>query len=207
MIKNIIFDWSGTLSDDLISNYIAVMETFKKLGLEILTLEEFKKEFTLPYMEFYKKFKKDVSKKRVKELYTKEIGLTDKSKPFLKVKETLKFLKQKKIKMVLLSSCLQKQLEEDIENYKFQNYFIDVNGSVYNKVEAITEVIRRNNFKPEETIYIGDMTHDIDAGKKAGVITVVVSYGYQSKEKLLEKNPDFLIENLRELKNIINSQE
>ena len=203
MIKNIIFDWSGTLSNDLVPVYNATMKVFEKIGLDTLTLKEFKKEYTLPYMNFYKKFKKGVNKKNLDKLFSKEIGLTNSPKPFLEVEEVLEFLKQKKIKMVLLSSCPQKQLEEDIKNYEFQNFFIDVNGSVHNKVETIVETMHRNNFKSAETIYVGDMTHDIDTGKKAGIMTVAVSYGYQSREILLEKNPDFLIENLRELKNII----
>ena len=82
MIKNIIFDWSGTLSDDLVSVYTAVMEIFKKLGLEGLTLEEFKEEFTLPYMKFYRKFKIDVDKEELQKLYAKEIELVDKPKSF-----------------------------------------------------------------------------------------------------------------------------
>ncbi len=203
MIKNIIFDWSGTLSDDLVSVYTAVMEIFKKLGLEVLTLEEFKKEFTLPYMEFYRKFKKDVDREELQKLYAEEIELVAKPRPFLEAKEVLEFLRQKEIKMILLSVYLQKQLEEEIENYKFQNFFVDINGSVYDKTKVVAEIMSKNNFKSDETIFIGDMTHDIDAGKKAGVITVAVSYGYQSKEKLLEKNPDFLIENLGELKNVV----
>ena len=203
MIKNIIFDWSGTLSNDLVPVYNATMKVFEKIGLDTLTLKEFKKEYTLPYMNFYKKFKKGVNKKNLDKLFSKEIGLTNSPKPFLEGEEVLEFLKQKKIKMVLLSSCPQKQLEEDIKNYEFQNFFIDVNGSVHNKVETIVETMHRNNFKSAETIYVGDMTHDIDTGKKAGIMTVAVSYGYQSREILLEKNPDFLIENLRELKNII----
>jgi phosphoglycolate phosphatase-like HAD superfamily hydrolase len=52
---------------------------------------------------------------------------------------------------------------------------------------------------------VGDMTHDIDAGKKAKVITIAVSWGYQPKEKLTEENPNFLIEDLEELKRIIES--
>ena len=203
MIKNIIFDWSGTLSDDLVSVYTAVMGIFKKLGLKVLTLEEFKKEFTLPYMEFYRKFKKDVDREELQKLYAEEIELVAKPRPFLEAKEVLEFLRQKEIKMILLSVYLQKQLEEEIEDYKFQNFFVDVNGSVYDKTEIVIEIMSKNNFKSDETIFIGDMTHDIDAGKKAGVTTVAVSYGYQSKEKLLEKNPDFLIENLGELKNIV----
>ncbi len=203
MIKNVIFDWSGTLSDDLVSVYTAVMEIFKKLGLEVLTLEEFKKEFTLPYMGFYRKFKKDADEEELRKLYAKEIEIVDKPRPFPEAREVLEFLKQKEIKMALLSVYLQKQLEEEIKDYRFQNFFIDVNGSVYDKTEVVVGVMNKNSFKSDETIFVGDMTHDIDAGKKAGVITVAISQGYQSKEKLLKKNPDFLIENLGELKDIV----
>jgi phosphoglycolate phosphatase len=59
------------------------------------------------------------------------------------------------------------------------------------KNEVIMEIMNINSFKPRETIYIGDMEHDIDAGKKAGVITVAVSFGYNLKKALLEKTPIF----------------
>jgi len=203
MIKNIIFDWSGTLSDDFASVYNTTMKVFRGIGLESITLEKFKTEFTIPYMNFYKKFKKNVNKKDIDELFSKEIDLIDSPKLFPEAKDILEFLKQKKIKIVLLSSYPQKQLEEDIKIYKFQNFFIDINGSVHNKVETIAKIMNRNNFKPKETACIGDMTHDIDAGKKAEITTIAVSQGYQPKEKLLEKNPDFLIDNLGELKNLI----
>ncbi len=65
MIRNIIFDWSGTLSNDLIPVYTATMNVFRKLGLKTLSLEEYKKEFTLPYIHFYHKHKKNW-KKRLK---------------------------------------------------------------------------------------------------------------------------------------------
>ncbi|MCX6761177.1 MAG: HAD hydrolase-like protein [Candidatus Nealsonbacteria bacterium] len=30
----------------------------------------------------------------------------------------------------------------------------------------IQETLERNNFNPEETIFIGDTTHEVEAGKK-----------------------------------------
>ena len=203
MIKNIIFDWSGTLIDDVVFTYSAAMKVFGKIGLENITLEKFKKEFTLPYMDFYKKFKKDADKKIIDKWFDKEMNLINNSKLFPETKEVLDFLKQRKIKMIILSSYLQESLEKEIKDNNLQNFFLDVNGSVYNKIEEISNVMHKNNFKSDETIYIGDIAYDVDVGKKAKVVTVAVSQGYQPKEKLLEKNPDFLIENLGELKNIV----
>jgi len=63
MIKNIIFDWSGTLSDDLIPVYTATMNIFKKIGLKKIPLNKYRTEFRLPYMTFYHKFNKNITKK------------------------------------------------------------------------------------------------------------------------------------------------
>lgn len=205
MIKNIIFDWSGTLIDDVIFTHMATMKVFEKIGLEKITLEKFKEEFILPYMDFYKKFKEDVDKdkKIIDKTFNKEMNLINKSKLFSEVKGILNFLQQREIKMIILSSYLQESLEKEIKENNLQDFFLDINGGVFDKVKVVMEVMNKNNFKPNETIFIGDMTHDVDAARKAGIKIVAVSCGYQSKEKLLEKNPDFLIENLRELKNIV----
>ena len=106
MIKNIIFDWSGTLSDDVIFTYSATMKVFEKIGIAEITLEKFKEEFTLPYMNFYKKFKNNPDKKIIDETFDKELNLINKAKLFLEVKEVLNFLQQRKIKMIILSSYL-----------------------------------------------------------------------------------------------------
>ena len=203
MIKNVIFDWSGTLSDDITPVYIATMGVFRELGLSSLTFEEFKREFTLPYMKFYRKFKKDADKEEIERLFYQEIVLAGNPEPFPKAREVLEFLKKEDIRIALLSSHIQKKLIEEIRDYGFQRFFVEVNGGVHDKVEAILEILGKNCFRPNETLYVGDMAHDIEAGKKAGAITVAVSWGYQPKEKLLKEHPDFLIENLADLERII----
>ena len=203
MIRNIIFDWSGTLSNDLIPVYTAIMSVFRKLGLRTLSLEEYKKEFTLPYMHFYHKFKKDIDKEEVDKLFSKEINSVEEPKPFSDAKEILEFLKQKNIQIVVFSSVPQEKLEKEIRDYGFQKFFVDINGSVHDKVETITQIMEKNGFEANETAYVGDMIHDVDAGKKAKVITIAVSWGYQLKEKLSKESPNFLIDDLKELKKLI----
>ena len=203
MIKNIIFDWSGVLSNDLIPVYRASMLVFKKLGKEPISLEEYKREFTLPYMVFWNKYFPELTKEEENKLFLKEINLVDEPKSFPNVKKILKFLKQKNIKLAILSSHPQEKLEKEIKDYKFQKFFLEINGSVHDKIETIIKIMKRNNFNPNETAYVGDMTHDIKAGKKAKVITIAVSWGYQPKEKLLKENPKLLINDLKELNKLI----
>jgi pyrophosphatase PpaX len=47
---------------------------------------------------------------------------------------------------------------------------------------------------PEEALFIGDSHHDIEAGRRAGVTTVAVSWGPFSREKLSAANPDHWLE-------------
>ena len=45
---------------------------------------------------------------------------------------------------------------------------------------------------------------DINTGKNAGILTCGVTYGLGSRKSLEESNADYIIDDLLELKNIIN---
>lgn len=68
---------------------------------------------------------------------------------------------------------------------------------------AINGIVKKYNTPKEKTLYIGDMTIDVETGKNAGVRTCAVTYGFDPKEKLAASNPDFLINDLLELKELI----
>jgi HAD superfamily hydrolase (TIGR01549 family) len=53
--------------------------------------------------------------------------------------------------------------------------------------------------KPEECLMIGDSPADMQAGRSAGVKICAVRYGYGKNEELARFNPDFWVDDLREL--------
>ena len=55
-----------------------------------------------------------------------------------------------------------------------------------------------------KAIMVGDMNIDILAGKKAGVITCGVTYGIGKKDDILSSSPDYVIDDILDLKKIIN---
>lgn len=69
MIKNIIFDWSGTPVDDFESVYEAAMVNFKKFDKPRLSSEEFRQKFRFPYLEFYKVYGIHRPKRELEVLY------------------------------------------------------------------------------------------------------------------------------------------
>ena len=53
--------------------------------------------------------------------------------------------------------------------------------------------------RPDECLLVGDAPADIEAGRRAGVRTCAVRYGYGDPAQLERAQPDFTISHLREL--------
>ena len=59
-----------------------------------------------------------------------------------------------------------------------------------NKAERILRGISEHNGHPRTAVMIGDAVSDIHEGKKAGVLTIAVTWGIHSREMLLKEGPD-----------------
>jgi 2-phosphoglycolate phosphatase len=63
-------------------------------------------------------------------------------------------------------------------------------------------MMNKLNCPPEKTLMVGDSAIDIETGKHAGVITCGVTYGLGNLDSLTNSNPDYLIDNLSQLKSL-----
>ncbi len=73
----------------------------------------------------------------------------------------------------------------------------DIQGS---KAEKIISMMKKYNFTAETTWMIGDTQGDIIEGKKAGVNTAAVTYGWHSYDNMLAQEPDHILKQLKNLK-------
>ena len=69
--------------------------------------------------------------------------------------------------------------------------------------ESILKILQQTGTDPGRLIFVGDMVTDIQAGKAAGVITCAVTYGLGQRVDLEAAQPDFLINQLMELCDLI----
>ncbi len=53
--------------------------------------------------------------------------------------------------------------------------------------------------QPEDCLFVGDATPDMEAGRRAGVKTCAVLYGYGNREEMARWQPDYWIEDIRQL--------
>jgi len=128
-------------------------------------------------------------------------------KVFKKVNETLSYLKEKNIKIAVLSCMIKKEIQTNLSLLNFKDFEIIFSLEDYKykrpAPNGLNMIIKKLNIKPEETMYIGDTINDIRMAKNANIISIAVKTGTQNNNLLKKENPDYLLNNFSELKQII----
>ena len=90
-----------------------------------------------------------------------------------------------------------------LEQFGLLPYFDHVQGTDGFPCKPAPDVLLRSiealGARPEDCVFIGDSAADMEAGRRAGVQTCAVNYGYGEAGALAKWQPDFWISDLREL--------
>jgi ADP-ribose pyrophosphatase YjhB (NUDIX family) len=89
----------------------------------------------------------------------------------------------------------------------FDKYLDKPYISVWDKRKKIHEILEENSLAPDETLFIGDMQHDIETAKHGGIHSCAVLTGYNTLDQLRTAKPDLIVEHLRELRLILEENE
>lgn len=206
MIRNVIFDWCGTLVDDLEAVWKATNQTFEKSGIHPLSLKTFRREFALPFRPFYERYIPHVSEAQLEtwflEAFHREM---DSVKPFAHSLEFLEFCRQRGILMFVLSSIHEDHFAQHLKITRFGDYFQKAYVGVRDKRDKLKEVLETHGLNPSETLFIGDMQHDVEAAKRHAVRSCGVLTGFNTFGQLQEQEPDLIVEHLGELQRLLQS--
>jgi len=203
-IKNVIFDWSGTLLNNFDQIYEITMEIFVRLGGRKISKKEYQTNNVSPYMKFWNSYFPKLTKKEQDKLFSKALkNGNDSSKLYPQVKNILQNLTDQNIKLFLISSQPENNLKLQVEEFGLSDYFYKIIGSVHNKQAYFKNLLNSNNIRADETICIGDTTEEIIAGKYSNLITMGLTWGFNSREQLKSTNPDYILDNLGDLLKII----
>jgi len=204
-IQLLIFDLDGTLVDTIRDITKALNHALNPIGIRKLTIDETKqfvgegltKLVEKVLGEGKKEFREAVMGKFL-EFYTDH--LIDDSPVYPDVKATLESLL--KFKKAVISNKRENLSREILDKLKLLRHFDLVVGgdtTTEKKPSAVPVgyVLQKLNAKPEEAVMVGDSNFDIETGRKAGVTTVAVTYGYRERNDLLDA--DYMIDGFSEL--------
>jgi len=207
--KYIIFDLDGTLLDTKRDLLYALNYVFAKHGLTTINEKDLLKHLGLGLRYLFDGCLKENLDSNIKdsifneflEYYSKH--LTVYTIPYKNVLETLKKLKEKGVKMAVVSNKKDEYVSYII-NYYFNNIFDYTTGAKvgYKKKpnsDLVYLAISELNANIDETIYIGDSIYDLETARNSKLDSIIVSYGYADIEKLKVMNPDILIDDFKDI--------
>ena len=204
MIRNIIFDWSGTLVDDLPAVLKASNFVLTQSGKPAMSLEKFRAEFQLPFKKFYDRHTPEVAMDQLEEWFHKEfIQSQDSVIELPHARKFLEFCRAEKIRTFLLSTVHGDYFKTQCKVTGLGAFIDRPYTDVWDKREKIHDILRENNLQPAETLFIGDMEHDIETARHGGIHSCGVLTGYNTLEQLRAAKPDLIVEHLDELKRVL----
>ena len=211
-IKHICFDLDGTLVKSDTTIYKATLKTLEHLNIKgEIAEDKFIEMIGMHFIDIFEKFNLDVPHfQKFIDIYKKlYFDFIDESKVYPGVEDTLSFLKNgRDLKISLLTTKGQNQAEKIIDHFELSKYFDFVMGrreGIVHKpsAEPLLFICNELEIDVRDTMIVGDTELDILCGKNAGAITCGVTYGYRTEESLKENNPDYLVDDINEIKSLM----
>lgn len=208
IMKNtvIIFDFDGTLADTHkhivdIFNGLSKQYNYKKIIWE--KIDNYKDKTPRQIVKMLKvpllKIPIIISTGR-KQYHQKSSEL----KPFHGLREALNELKKLNIIMGIVSSNTKENIGKFLNQHDLNFFdFIHSTGRILSKNITLKNLIHNQGFTMDQVLYVGDEIRDIVAAKKLGIKVAAVGWGYNSAEILATYDPDYLLNDPKDLSSLI----
>jgi len=203
--ENIVWDWNGTLLNDVEAGVNTLNDMLKRRGMPSLTLEEYKDQFGFPVVDFYLKAGFDLKKESLHELSVDFVETYDKYAGSVTlnpdVPEVLAAVQQAGLRQYILSALREDLLQQMLCDFNIASCFDSACGSdnIYasGKIGRGQRMLESLEICPSGTLMVGDTVHDAEVAKALGFDCVLFTGGHNSEWRLLEKAP--VIHRLKEL--------
>lgn len=206
MKKAVIFDLDGTLSDSIASIKYCGDLTLAKFGYGPYTEHDYKYFIGDGAANLVKRAltrSGDVELTKFDEAYAlyKEIFAKNcmyQVKPYDGIPELLAALKEKGVRIAVLSNKPHGATLDVIRDLFGEGYFDHVQGQVEGMPikpdpSGALHIMETFGVGPEECLYIGDTATDMKTGKGAGIFTVGALWGFREREELEGAHADAII--------------
>lgn len=212
-MKRIIWDWNGTLLDDVDLSYSCINRLLEKNKLKPLeSLESYRNVFGFPIESYYRKVGFDFSKTSFDQLahqYMEDYqGKSYSCNLTVSAKETLKKAYDLGYDQTILSASRLDYLEKQVSKFDIQEYIKRVLGIqdiyAHSKISLAKQFVSKCN-QEDEIWFIGDSIHDYEVAESVNAHCILVTSGHQSKQRL-ESCGVPVFENIKECLEYINER-
>lgn len=216
MIKAVIFDMDGTVLNTIDDITIAVNHALLLKGLKEKTVDEVKKAVGNGAFKLIERIvPKAYTLEETRELFHLYQHYYDEhsqvyTKPYQGIIELLKELKEKEIKLAVVSNKFE-HLVQGLNHDVFFDLFDVAVGEVKGipikpAPDMVFKVLDLLGITKEETLFVGDSEVDIDTAANAYVKSVGVTWGFREEALLIEHEADYIIKEPSELLLVIDKE-
>jgi len=189
----IVFDWNGTLLDDIeycLSITNAMLQDF---SMPQLTRTRYREIFTFPVQQYYQHLGFDFARNPFSELAARWMsaytaGVAAEVDLFDKTEELIDDLKQRGYRLAILTAAVESDVHDLLAHHGIDSAFDEVYGldhcEASSKVERGRQLFSSMGLEAGKTLLIGDTDHDFEVGRALGVPTLLLADGHQSYERL-----------------------
>jgi phosphoglycolate phosphatase len=192
--KHVIWDWNGTLLNDVEVASRTINGLLLEHGLAPLNLDAYRKTFGFPVRDFYTRIGFDFVK------HDWELIARDFAARFYEglnecllhegARELLEALKTENRMQSILSASHEPELLRLLKLYDLHHLFDHVYGLsdhyAGSKLERGRELLHHSGIPTSETILIGDTDHDLLVGQALSVDVLLLAHGHQDYERLIQ---------------------
>ena len=194
-IQTVIWDWNGTLLDDVEVNRKIINAMLLRRELKPLDEAAYKDSFCFPVQLFQRRVGFNFEEESVEEIsaeyhrsykiYEKEIRLN------VDALSVLNALHARKINQYILSAAAKDDLIKMLNAFDLQDKFVGIYGATdicaSGKI-AIGKCLMQTHLpNPDTTLLVGDTVHDAEVAESLGIACVLYAGGHNSRDMLSEK--------------------
>jgi len=190
--KHIIWDYNGTLLNDVFLCTEVINELLVKRELPQVSTEKYKNVFDFPVKDYYARIGFDFSIEPFEVVGTEFIEKYNlrisEAKLHDGMIEILVSTQNNGFVQHVLSAREESSLKDELHQLKILPFFTEVAGLnnhyAGGKITVGKELIKNLACHVSEILMIGDTVHDFETAEAMGIDSVLISHGHQNYEKL-----------------------
>ena len=194
--SHIIWDWNGTLFDDVGWCVTVVNKMLAKRNMKRLeSVLEYHNAFCFPVVNYYKNVGFDFGKEPFDVIAKEFIAFYHENKSggcqlCKNARSVLQTMRERNKSQVILSASETNNLLSQISEFDISDYFDEILGisNIYAESKIAVGMDYMTRKKVEKAVLIGDTEHDREVANALAADCILIANGHQSKDKLLSCN-------------------
>ena len=206
---HVLWDFNGTILDDVRTGIYSVNDMLKKRGLPVLKNEtEYRTHFRFPITAYYESLGFDFSKEPFEELAPEWVELYLHYVKFARLRpgitEALSEFRDSGLRQYIISATEYNMLSDQLTGLGIKERFDGFIGldNIHAASKASLAKQWYDENKPECAVLIGDTTHDFEVAEFLGCDCILVSGGHQLRS-VLDKCGTVVVNSIYEAKDIV----